>query len=108
MGEIKWYLKLPTDIEYVRPRIFNYSLEYVAPYVSMEYYAYHTLHELFLYSDLSEHQWNNILRRVAFIISDFKRYTLKDSKVCEALEDMYLTKTLQRLESLQKLQGGGG
>ena len=22
IGEIKWYLKLPADIEYVRPRIF--------------------------------------------------------------------------------------
>lgn len=31
IGEIKWYLKLPADIEYVRPRIFDYSTSYVAP-----------------------------------------------------------------------------
>ena len=24
IGEIKWYLKLPADVEYVRPRIFDY------------------------------------------------------------------------------------
>ena len=39
IGEIKWYLKLPADVEYVRPRIFDYSTSYVNPYVSMEYYA---------------------------------------------------------------------
>ena len=34
IGEIKWYLKLPSDVEYVRPRIFDYSTSYVNPYVS--------------------------------------------------------------------------
>lgn len=61
IGEIKWYLKLPADVEYVRPRIFDYSTSYVNPYVSMEYYAYHTVHELFLYGDLTLQQWVDIL-----------------------------------------------
>lgn len=49
IGEIQWYLKLPSDIEYVRLRIFSYSTTYDDPYVSMEYYTYHTVHELYLY-----------------------------------------------------------
>ena len=102
IGEIKWYLKLPDDIEYVRPRIFNYSLDYSSPYVSMEYYAYHTLHELLLYSDLTKKQWIDIFQKIKFVCADFKRYSLKDKKINKSLEDMYLTKTLHRINQLEK------
>ena len=102
IGEIKWYLKLPADVEYVRPRIFNYSTSYVNPYVSMEYYAYHTVHELFLYGDLTLQQWVDIFNRIRFVCDDFKRYTVKDANIRSALEEMYLTKTLQRFEKMKK------
>lgn len=101
IGEIKWYLKLPGDIEYVRPRIFSYSTGYDNPYVSMEYYAYHTVHELLLYGDLNSQQWEEVFERIRFICDDFKRYTVRDENIKSALEDMYLTKTLQRLDKLR-------
>lgn len=101
IGEIKWYLKLPADVEYVRPRIFSYSTSYSAPYISMEYYAYHTVHELFLNGDLDIRQWETIFKRIKFIIDDFKRYKVSDEYIIQALEDMYLTKTLQRFEKLK-------
>lgn len=102
IGEIKWYLKLPEDMEYVRPRIFSYSTHYENPYVAMEYYSYHTLHELFLYGDLSYEQWDSIFRHIYFIINDFRRYSLKDTGIKKALQEMYLDKTLDRLEGLKK------
>ena len=102
IGEIKWYLKLPADVEYVRPRIFDYSTSYVNPYVSMEYYAYHTVHELFLYGDLTLQQWIDIFNRIRFVCDDFKRYTVQDTNIRQALEEMYLTKTLQRFEKMKK------
>lgn len=102
IGEIKWYLKLPADIEYLRPRIFNYSLEYRRPYVSMEYYAYHTVHELFLNGDLSIYQWEMIFDRIRFICHDMKRYKVVDNNIKPALEDMYLTKTIQRFDKLKE------
>lgn len=101
IGEIKWYLKLPADVEYVRPRIFSYSTSYNAPYISMEYYAYHTVHELFLNGDLDICQWETIFKRIKFIIDDFKRYKVSDEYITQALEDMYLNKTLQRFEKLK-------
>lgn len=101
IGEIKWYLKLPADVEYVRPRIFSYSTSYSAPYISMEYYAYHTVHELFLNGDLDIRQWETIFKRIKFIIDDFKRYRVSDEYIVQALEDMYLNKTLQRFEKLK-------
>lgn len=102
IGEIKWYLKLPSDIEYARPRIFSYSTSYEDPYVSMEYYAYHTVHELFLFGDLTYQQWNDIFNRIRFVCNDFKRYTVCDKRITESLEDMYLSKTLQRFEMIRK------
>jgi choline kinase len=101
IGEIKWYLKLPADIEYVRPRIFDYSTAYTDPYVSMEYYAYHTVHELFLYGDLSYNQWIDVFNRIRFVCEDFKRYTLRDNNIQHALEDMYLIKTIQRFDKMK-------
>lgn len=102
IGEIKWYLKLPTDIEYVSPRIFDYSTSYTEPYVSMEYYAYHTVHELFLYGDLGQHQWTDLFKRIQFVCHDFKRYQVKDDGIKAALEDMYLCKTKQRFDRMKK------
>lgn len=100
IGEIQWYLKLPTDVEYARPRIFSYSTDYMNPYVSMEYYAYHTLHELFLFGDLSNEQWSNVFRRIRFILNDFRRYSVRDEGIQGSLREMYLEKTLKRLKEM--------
>lgn len=102
IGEIKWYLKLPKDIEYVSPRIFDYSTSYGDPYLSMEYYSYHTLHELFLYGDLERQQWADIFKRIRFVRDDFRRYTVRGEKILPSLEEMYLTKTIQRMDKLKK------
>lgn len=101
-GEIKWYLKLPADLEYVRPRIFDYSLHYSNPYVAMEYYSYRTLHELFLYADLSVEQWRKIFQKIKFVTDDFSRYKLTDENLNDSLKSMYCDKTISRLNELRK------
>lgn len=101
IGEILWYLRLPKDLEYSRPRIFDYSLSYNKPYVSMEYYSYHTLHELFLYGELTYQQWVEIFKRIKFICEDYKRYKVKDNNIKKSLKEMYLDKTIKRLEKLE-------
>ena len=102
IGEINWYLKLPSDIEYVRPRIFGYSTEYSSPFLNMEYYAYTTVHELYLYGDLEYSAWNDIFKRILFVLNDFKRYTVIGNHIVESLKDIYLNKTLDRLSLLGK------
>lgn len=102
IGEILWYLKIPADIEYARPRIFTYSTHYTDPFVEMEYYSYHTLHELFLYGDISASQWRDIFERIRFILIDFRRYRTKGEGIKRSLEEVYLNKTLKRLRSLEK------
>ena len=102
IGEIEWYLKLPSDIEYCRPRIFTYSTSYAQPYIEMEYYSYRTIHELLLYGDLSYLQWKKVLEKVAFIRGDFSRYKVQDDSIPTALKEMYLDKTISRIQLLSE------
>lgn len=46
--EIRWYLKIPKQLQYLTPRQFDYSLNSDSPFVSMEFYGYRTLHEFFV------------------------------------------------------------
>lgn len=102
IGEILWYLKLPADVEYASPRIFKYSTRYSDPFIEMEYYSYHTLHELFLYGDIAAWQWQEIFERIRFILRDFRRYRVMGDGIRKSLEDVYLHKTLQRLAALKQ------
>lgn len=101
--EILWYLKLPLDIEYVRPRIFSYSTNYTKPFLEMEYYSYHTLHQLSIDGELSFNQWMSVFSRIRFIINDFKKYEVKDVSIQASLEEMYLTKTIERLSEIKEM-----
>ena len=47
-------------------------------------------------------QWIDIFNRIRFVCDDFKRYTVQDAGIRPALEEMYLTKTLQRFEKMKK------
>ncbi len=100
IGEVLWYLKLPTDVEYARPRVFTYSTQYITPFIEMEYYSYHTLHELFLYGDIAAWQWQDIFERIRFILKDFRRYRVDGEGIRRSLEEVYLNKTLKRLGTL--------
>ncbi len=103
IGEILWYVKMPADVEYVRPRIFSYSTAYEKPYVEMEYYAYHTIHEFFLYGDLERKQWESIFNRIRFACNDFRRYKVVGEQILPSVEDMYLKKTEQRIEKISEI-----
>ncbi len=101
LGEIQWYLHLPMDVQYVRPRIFSYSLDPVSPYISMEYYSYKTLHEMLLYGNLLPAQWERVFKKIRFVLEDFARYTIQETDMKDSLRKMYLDKTLSRLEMLR-------
>lgn len=103
IDEIKWYLRLPGNLQYLTPRIYDYSLDYNAPFVKMEYYGYRTLHELLLYSDIPEIEWEMIFNKLAFIVSDMQSYRVegRTTECINAVIDMYINKTISRLLSLK-------
>lgn len=106
INEIKWYLKLPAEIQYVAPRIFDYSLDYNEPFVKMEYYAYNTIHELFLWGNYSKNKWKEIFKTLFETHKEFSKYKLELERhqIKKMLKEIYLDKTVQRLKSLKKDQ----
>lgn len=101
--EILWYLKIPEQLKYLTPRIFDYSLNNVSPFVKMEFYGYRTLHEIFLQDkDLSPSKCNEIFQSLLFVVEGMQSYRIKCDKTQAqvAIKAMYVDKTLQRLEKL--------
>lgn len=103
IDEIQWYLKIPAKLQYLLPRIYEYSLERDAPYVSMEYYGYTTLHEMFVFGDISIAQWRKYFEKILFAVLDMGRFTVKCDRASmrSSLETMYVTKTVERLTALR-------
>lgn len=103
INEIKWYLRLPKQLQYLLPRIYDYSLDFDSPYVTMEYYGYHTLHETLLYGDVSIAKWKNIFKKLLFAIKDMKSFSVNDrlESIRTAVMDMYVGKTIARLDKLR-------
>lgn len=105
-AEILWYLKLPEQLNYLAPRIFDYSLDLDAPFVTMEFYGYRTLHEIFLSAiRKSEPQdfCDPLFRSLLFAVEEMQaqKISCDEERVRAAINSMYIDKTLRRLEKLQ-------
>ncbi len=98
--ELNWYLQLPVDLKVVAPRILKHSDDPEKMWFMQEYYAYPTVAELYLYSDLSRGTWNSLLRRILLLHKEFLKYEQKGE--ADDLRSMYATKTWERLEQFKK------
>jgi len=101
--EIQWYLKLPSNLLYVIPSIYNYSMEYKDVSVSMEYYGYPTLSELMVYGNLEMRSWQKFMNKLFFIVDEFRKYQIVDlfDQKIHSIDQMYLKKTTSRLYSIR-------
>ena len=104
IDEIRWYLKIPKQLRCFAPRIFDYSLDGNAPFVKMEFYAYRTLHEMFLTDSL----WGGgyckkIFQRLLTVVEAFQACRIECTKTDAqaAVKAMYVDKTLRRLATLR-------
>lgn len=106
VNEIRWYLKLPSRVQYLTPRIYDYSLDIDNPYVIMEYYGYHTLHDSLVYGNWSDERWYEVFSQLRFIVEDMGTFTLKGRthECIAAMREMYLEKTVSRLEKLRGIE----
>lgn len=98
--EIKWYLKLPNELQYLIPRIYTYSLDIEDPYVKMEYYGYQTLHECLVHGELSLIRWQNIFKKLFLILGDMSKYKVLDEfgkPLIKDIKKIYVEKTVSRL-----------
>lgn len=113
--EINWYLNLPKDLEFLIPRVFSYSLNEASPSISMEYYGYQTLADLFVHGNLELGQWNNILTDLKWITEQLAGENLSGGDpfiMRTAQKSMYVQKTIDRLgnytfhDELEKISAG--
>ena len=103
VNEIRWYLRIPNKLQYLLPRVYDYSLDLTDPYVSMEYYGYHTLHESLVFGDLPLVKWQAIFQKLLFAINDMGKFTVTGERIQfeAALRDIYLQKTFDRLDMMR-------
>jgi hypothetical protein len=99
INEILWYAKLPKEISYLAPRIFEYSLE-IPSFILMEYYSHDTLHETYMFSNLSYNEWRKIYINLFSKLSDLEKYKISINKEESIilLEKMYINKVFERIE----------
>lgn len=102
INEIQWYLKMPLSLQYLTPRIYDYSLEPTKPEVKMEYYPYETLHTLYIYANLELQDWEKIIEKMLFVRKEMS--TCSEAQCLKLQEkdllDIYFQKTIDRLKLL--------
>ncbi|GAB4392086.1 MAG: hypothetical protein Tsb005_04610 [Gammaproteobacteria bacterium] len=94
--EVFWYQNLPVALQSITPRILAHDNQRVR----LEYYGYGTLAEKFLYFDLSDNFWEDVLSKLFKIVNLFKQYQPENSSSVFCAKSIYLDKTLSRLAQL--------
>lgn len=92
--EIKWQLNLPKNLKVLSPRVLDYSLDEES-FITMEFYSYPTLSEIWLFSGLNEKIYFSIIDKLFKILELFKN-NKKDISI-ENYLDIYVNKTKHRV-----------
>ncbi|BDP77879.1 hypothetical protein EfmAA242_21070 [Enterococcus faecium] len=102
IGEIKWYLKLPAQVEYVRPRIFEYSTSVQDPGnvgTMIRTADAFGMAGVLLGKGTADIYSTKVLRSMQG--SNYHLPVLQKD-LAEVIPDMYLDKTFQRFNKLRK------
>jgi len=103
IDEINWDIKLPQKLQYIIPRIYDYSTDNLDPFIEMEYVGYPCLTDIYLYGSHPLYVWNTIFNIVFSLVDELKKYRCDTGKnnIKNALHDMYYIKTINRLIMLK-------
>lgn len=72
-NEIDWYLSIPKELSILTPRLVNYK-KGKKPFLSLEYYSYQTLSELYVFGEVNEYVWKNVIDRIIRILNIFQKH----------------------------------
>ncbi|MEN5196992.1 hypothetical protein [Sphingobacterium faecium] len=97
--EIDWYLSIPKQLKYLTPHVIDFEVNSLNTYVSLEFYNYPTLQEIYVFGNYSVDRWKLIFDAIFFIQKEFSRFkkVFPKSKINKAIEEMYVDKTLSRI-----------
>jgi NDP-sugar pyrophosphorylase family protein len=97
IAEIQWQVNLPKNLQVLSPRVLDYSIE-ENTFITMEFYSYPTLAEVWLFSELNEKVYFSIIDKLFNILDLFQ----KNKKVVSYndYKAIYISKTIERVEAI--------
>ncbi len=101
LDESHWYQALPDSLKIFAPRMLAVHKEKATVAYELEFYGYPSLADLYTFGDEGAPLWNLIINRLLDIHAVFRRFNRKVSY--RAYYDMYVTKTIERLQELEKV-----
>lgn len=101
-AEIDWYREIPAQLKCYTPQIFDWKTGR-DPFVSMEFYGYPTVAELFLNSGHDLGIWSHLFKNLFQMLNEMRRHAPDcTDRDCEhAFHQVYHEKTVRRLDSLR-------
>ncbi len=98
--EINYFLLIPRELSVYFPRVVDYSLSPGNLSIEMEYYAYPTLSDIFLFQKAKPVMWERIFARLFTISEEF--ISMEYGSGIECGNEIYVRKNVERLERFQK------
>jgi hypothetical protein len=100
IDEIVWATELPRPLRRFIPTVYDASTEPKAPFIEMEFYSYPSLDDCFVYARFDHDSWQKAFGRIFHLTEQFGKYGYEDADLGADLREMYLDKTLARLQSV--------
>ncbi len=96
--EIRWQMNLPPRVEVLFPRIIATDIHCRNPFITMEYYSYQSVSEIWLYSSFGTAGLLSIIQKILSILYIFTEYSIPVSR--KSYFEVYVEKTNQRMHQL--------
>ncbi|MGN6371278.1 MAG: sugar phosphate nucleotidyltransferase [Phycisphaerae bacterium] len=100
INEINYYRLVPNDLNIFFPRLVSFSLRPENLHITLEYYTYATLSELWVFEEVEVAVWRRVFAGLHAIMGCFSAYSAQLSEK-DCLE-VYWTKTVERVEKFAK------
>ena len=102
--EIDWYVSLPNRLKVYLPQLIDFNKNDGSSepaFYELEYINFTPMQELFLYNLPDIPTWEKLFENVFHMIDKFKQYSVDANFDYDAHEDVYITKTNNRIEELK-------
>jgi dTDP-glucose pyrophosphorylase len=97
INEINYYRLLPRDLATFFPRLVDFSLEPKNLFLTLEYYGYPTLSEVWVFEEFESKYWEATFQTLRKIFACFENYPAELSS--KSTFDFYWSKTLDRIKT---------
>ena len=104
INEINWYRNLPDQLSYLSPKIYEFDINSLNPFIKMEYYGYPVLSDIYLFGSWNPGLWSCFFKDLKFILADMNNFKISDNKgkIKKSLKEMYVNKTILRLKEIEE------